>query len=521
MKIDENVFFRESTIRICKSLDIEEAMCSCMKYLTQFMPAQKMYLQHYEPTLGGMRTVATATPESGKRIELLTPLKPEMQNAIQKMRESRRSGNDKIIHPPEIDGKSRQLLSTMFKEETSFIFTFLDVHDQMLGAVVLTAKGKDQYTKEHDRLFSLLSEPFTIAMANARRHTELIHLKNRLVDDNRYLYQELHRMHGEEIIGADFGLKDAMEMVRQVAPLESPVLLLGETGVGKDLIANAIHVLSPRKERPFITVNSGAIPDTLIDSELFGHERGAFTGARDTKRGRFERANLGTIFLDEIGELPPQAQIRLLRVLQNKQIERVGGTKTIPVNVRIIAATHRNLEEMTRTHRFREDLWFRLNVFPIIIPPLRYRKDDIPALVHHFVERKSKEFGFHSAPQLSPNAIEQLMAYHWPGNVRELQNVVERAIILKPAGPLTFNLSPSQRDSHPREGQILPQAQSDESLNLDEAMTRHVKRVLQITGGKIHGPGGAAEQMGIHPNTLRNRMNKLKITYKRYKTQDQ
>ncbi len=219
-----------------------------------------------------------------------------------------------------------------------------------------------------------------------------------LADDNRYLHRELFRLAGDEIVGADFGLKGAMEMVRQVASLNSPVLLLGETGVGKDVIANAIHYSSPRKDGPFVKVNCGAIPETLLDSELFGHEKGAFTGALSQRRGRFERANKGTIFLDEIGELPSQAQVRMLRVLQYKEIERVGGTNPISVDIRLIAATNRDLEEMVRAKQFREDLWFRLNVFPIRIPPLRERREDIPALVRHFIERKSRELRLSALP---------------------------------------------------------------------------------------------------------------------------
>ncbi|HTP05168.1 MAG TPA: sigma-54 dependent transcriptional regulator, partial [Nitrospirota bacterium] len=215
------------------------------------------------------------------------------------------------------------------------------------------------------------------------RHQEVSRLKDMLADDNRYLQRQLLSVSGSEIMGADFGLKAVMNMVRQVAPLDSPVLLMGETGTGKEVIATAIHRFSPRREGPFIRVNCGAIPDSLIDSELFGHEKGAFTGAISQKRGRFERAHKGTIFLDEIGELPPQAQVRLLNVLQDREIERVGGTESIPVDIRILSATNRNLQAMVASGQFREDLWFRLNVFPIMIPPLRQRKEDIPALVHH------------------------------------------------------------------------------------------------------------------------------------------
>jgi transcriptional regulator with PAS, ATPase and Fis domain len=250
-----------------------------------------------------------------------------------------------------------------------------------------------------------------------------------LADDNRFLNRQIMEMTGDTIIGADFGLRDVMKMVHQVAPLSSPVLLMGETGSGKEVIANAIHISSIRGNNPYIRVNCGAIPEGLIDSELFGHEKGAFTGAISEKKGRFERAHTGTIFLDEVGELPPAAQVRLLRVLQQREIERVGGTELIPVDVRIISAIHQNLERMVRAGEFREDLWFRLNVFPIMIPPLRQRIDDIPALVHHFMERKARALKIWEVPTVPQEEIERLQAHHWPGNVRELENVVERALI--------------------------------------------------------------------------------------------
>jgi DNA-binding NtrC family response regulator len=347
------------------------------------------------------------------------------------------------------------------------------------------------------------------------RHQEVSRLKDMLADDNRYLYNELRSVSGAEIIGSDFGLKPVMEMVRQVAPLDSPVLLLGETGTGKEIIANAIHYSSPRKDGPFIKVNCGAIPESLLDSELFGHEKGAFTGAMSQKRGRFERANKGTIFLDEIGELPAQAQVRLLRVLQTKEIERVGGTTSIPVNVRIISATNRNLQEMIASGRFREDLWFRLNVFPISIPPLRQRREDIPALVHYFIDRKFKELKLTGRPVLAPGASDRLMAHEWPGNVRELENLIERCLIQhRGAGALSFEtllpiLHPKDRDVAQDSGR------NRDLVPLDEITARHIRQALKVAGGKINGPGGAAQILGLHPNTLRARMNRLGIPYGR------
>jgi DNA-binding NtrC family response regulator len=345
-----------------------------------------------------------------------------------------------------------------------------------------------------------------------RQHQEVSRLRDILADDNRYLLKEMRSALGNEIIGSDFGLKEVMKMVRQVAHLNSPVLLLGETGTGKEVIANAIHYSSPRKDGPFIKVNCGAIPDALIDSELFGHEKGAFTGAISQMRGRFERADKGTIFLDEIGELPTQAQVRLLRVLQEKKIERVGGTTSIPVDVRIISATHRNLPEMIASGRFREDLWFRLNVFPIMIPPLRQRREDIPALAHYFIDRKSIELKLREKPKLATGAIDRLMAYDWPGNVRELENIVEGALIVNKEGDQLFfdNLLPHQEVKA-----TIVQPSSNESLLIDDVTARHIKYVLDLTKGRIHGKKGAAEVLGINASTLRARMRHLGISFGR------
>ena len=330
-------------------------------------------------------------------------------------------------------------------------------------------------------------------------------------EENRYLQRELYRMRGDTIVGAQFGLKGVMNKANIASSVESPVMLLGETGVGKDVIANYIHYTSPRFKGPFITVNCGAIPETLVDSELFGHEKGAFTGALSKKRGRFERAHKGTIFLDEIGELPLQAQVRLLKVLQNREIERVGGAKTIPLDIRIITATNRNLEEMVTAKQFREDLWFRINVLPIWIPPLRDRKEDIPALVQHFIGIKSMELKLRSVPDVSPGTIDRMMNYHWPGNVRELGNIIERELILNPQGPLSFaHMQPKRADNASGGNPIKEQA-----ISLNAVIAQHIERVLAITGGKVNGPDGAARILGVNPSTLRNRMKKLGILYGR------
>jgi len=303
-----------------------------------------------------------------------------------------------------------------------------------------------------------------------------------------------------------------MENVRRVAPLSSPVLLLGETGVGKEIIAGAIHNASLRENGPFIKVNCGAIPETLMDSELFGHEKGAFTGAIDQKRGRFERAHEGTIFLDEIGELPPEAQVRLLRVLQEKEIERIGGIEPIKVDIRVIAATHRDLQAMIQGGKFREDLYFRLQVFPICIPTLKERSGDIPSLVQHFIKKKARDLKLTAIPTLSSEAYDQLLAHHWPGNVRELENAVERAIILNREGPLSFaDLGPQKE----KEEAVVLVSETTESCNLDRVTANHIRSVLKMTNGRVEGKKGAAQLLGINPGTLRNRMRKMDISFGR------
>jgi transcriptional regulator with GAF, ATPase, and Fis domain len=393
-------------------------------------------------------------------------------------------------------------------KEHSVMVMHLGVKGSRPGNLILYAKGKDRFSEKDVKLFSTLNEPFAIALSNALRYDELNQLKEIMADDIRYLHRKLQRSPGEIIIGEDFGLKKVVEMARGVAPLDSPVLLLGETGVGKEIIANAIHSLSRRKDGPFIQVNCGAIPETLIDSELFGHEKGAFTGAIDKKRGCFERAGRGTIFLDEIAELPLQAQVRMLRVLQEKNIIRVGGSKQIDVDIRIIAATHQNLQEMVKKKLFRADLQFRLDVFPITIPPLRDRKEDIPALINHFIDKKAKEMQIPGPPKLAPGAMNRLMAYSWPGNVRELENVVERALILSNGRPLTFNDIVQNDDSKNVEGTTSNEVGFP---RLDLVNARHIEKALEITKGKIHGPTGAAKLLGLNPSTLRHRMRKLGI----------
>jgi transcriptional regulator with GAF, ATPase, and Fis domain len=512
--MDENEFFREVTLRICGNLEIEKGLRACVEYISQFMPADALYLQRYERDLAAMRLVARATVKSGEKMDVPVPLSDEAKAVMVQAGEDWRTGTLPpvyVVNNPEEEPVSRCVQEAVGLPPSSLMVMPLILEDLVVGALVLLADGSDRFDEHHARLYAILKEPFFVAMSNTLKHREVLRLKDLLADDNRYLHGELRRLSGDEIVGANFGLKDVMHKVQQVAALDSPVLLLGETGVGKDVIANAIHYSSSRSNGPFVSVNCGAIPDTLIDSELFGHEKGAFTGALSQKRGRFERADNGTIFLDEIGELPLQAQVRLLRVLQSREIERVGGVETVSLDIRIVAATNRNLEDMVRDHEFREDFWFRLNVFPIWIPPLRDRRSDIPALLQYFINLKSRELKLPNVPPLLPGAIDPLMEYHWPGNVRELENVVERALILKPKGPLTFeNLALRRSAENPE-----LTGQGEETLSLDEVISSHIRRVLSETKGKVNGPDGAAAILQINPSTLRNRMKRLGIDYGR------
>jgi transcriptional regulator with GAF, ATPase, and Fis domain len=292
-------------------------------------------------------------------------------------------------------------------------------------------------------------------------------------------------------------------LVDQVAPTNATVLLLGETGTGKELIARAIHDSSPRREHPLIKVNCAALPDTLIESELFGHEKGAFTGAAGRRKGRFELADEGTIFLDEIGDLPPELQAKLLRVLQSGEFERLGSEKTLTANVRVIAATNRNLEAAAADGSFRADLYYRLKVFPIEVPPLRDRRKDIPLLVWHFITMRQATLGrrIETVPQ---RTMERLVAYDWPGNVRELEHVIERALILSPGSTLMVE------DLVSVLGAAAP-LHAGGSQQMADAERAHILRVLRDCGWKVKGSGNAAERLGLNPSTLRSRMKKLGI----------
>ena len=515
MAVDENEFFRQATLRICRHLDIEKGLSACLGYLSTIMPADMICLEIYEPDIHALRIIARASQTEFRKTDLLVPMDQKARNMMQRIyRRFKTAGwpDAVVINDPETDPVAPLVLDILQAPGAALMHLVLETEGRPLCSLMVVARDKQRFSDEDARLLSLLKEPFSVAMSNALKHREVLHFKELLADDNRFLQHQLLSLSGDQIIGADFGLKNVMEKVRQVAAHDSPVLLLGETGTGKDVLANAIHYSSARRDAPFIAVNCGAIPENLIDSELFGHEKGAFTGALTQKRGRFERANSGTIFLDEIGDLPPQAQVRMLRVLQSHEIERLGGTRRIPLNIRVIAATNKNLEEMIAARQFREDLWFRLNVFPIRIPPLRERREDVPALVRHFVAKKAAELKLPNVPKIAPGTIDRLAAYAWPGNVREMENLVERALIVNPNAAL--NMKAVGLPARPKET-AGPGMDEGDLPTFDEVVTSYIKRVIEATNGKIHGPGGAAEVMAMNPSTLRSKISKLGIHYTR------
>jgi PAS domain S-box-containing protein len=342
-----------------------------------------------------------------------------------------------------------------------------------------------------------------------RTVAELEVLRNRLEEENVYLREEILAEHGfKDIVGGSDALLYVLHKVRQVASGDTSVLILGETGVGKELIARTIHSESPRSNGPFVVVNCAALPPNLIESELFGHEKGAFTGAERQRRGRFELAHGGTLFLDEIGELPLELQPKLLRVLQEGEIERVGGTDTITVDVRLIAATNRDLNADMEAGRFREDLFYRVAVYPITVPPLRDRREDIPLLVQNFVQHFAQRRAAR-IDEVPAEVMRRLQSYEWPGNVRELQNVIERAVLTTTDRVLSL-AEPLKSGSN---GKMAPRDAAPElsGLTLDEVERRYIVQVLETTQGQISGAGGAAEILGLHANTLRYRMKKLGI----------
>lgn len=499
---------------VCQHLEIEEAVARLAPLLADRLPADFLFVRRFDPKRSLVETVASG----GYQNENLTA-------------RTRCDCPDSAMQEILVWSESRDILqmhSSRFQPSLAHLIPEGIEGEVLAGALqgaegpagVLVLVARRGFRKQHAELFETLLEPFAVALENDHRVRELNALREAVEADNRSLLSRLGRHDiSESIVGAEAGLKPVMEQIELVARSSAPVLLLGETGSGKEVVARAIHTRSVRVSKPFLRVNCGAIPPDLVDSELFGHERGSFTGATSVRKGWFERADGGTLFLDECGELPPAAQVRLLRILQDGVFERVGGERSLSVDVRIVAATHRDLQAMVAAGRFREDLWYRIAVFPIRLPPLRDRVEDIPALATHFALRAANRLG---VPALIPGPEDMglLVAYPWPGNVRELAAVIERAAILGDGKHLDVAkaLGGVISQDPPRQSTLLPSTTAPGKLaTLDEAMASHIEAALGRTHGRIEGPNGAAKVLGINPHTLRARMRKLGIVWDKFR----
>jgi formate hydrogenlyase transcriptional activator len=371
-----------------------------------------------------------------------------------------------------------------------------------LGVITLGSKRADYFRPDDLDLLGQIATQISLALDNALAYEKLNASKNQIEEERLYLEEELRAEYNfEDIVGKSEALRKALQQIQIVAPTDSTVLLHGETGTGKELIARAIHSLSARKSRTFVRLNCAAIPSGLVESELFGHERGAFTGALMQKKGRFEIADQGTLFLDEIGDISLELQPKLLRALQEREFERLGSAKTIRVDVRLIAATHRDLQTMIRNNQFREDLFYRLNVFPVEIPPLRERRDDIPLLVNFFVSRLSRKMQ-KQIRTIPKDAMEALATAPWPGNIRELENFIERAVILTQGTELRVPLKEIKKSAV---------SVATSGSTFEDAERQAIVEALKASEGKISGIGGAAARLGLKRTTLQNKMRKLGV----------
>jgi transcriptional regulator with GAF, ATPase, and Fis domain len=508
---------------VCRHQEITESIEALRALLRDELPIAALTLRRFEPDHSRIRVVAAASESADRNSP--GDVQPADDDAAHLARWLRqRKPTHKTAEPHKAE-KLAHGLGWLSPADDWIAAPLVGEHGS-LGIMTAVANAKTQFSTSAFRLMASLTEPLAVALDNDARLHEIAALREAADAERRSLLRRLGRDKlAETIVGEDSGLLHVMERVEMVSRSDVPVLILGETGTGKELVARAIHNRGERHNGPFIRVNCGAIPRELIDSQLFGHEKGSFTGASDTRQGWFERADMGTLFLDEIGELPLDAQVRLLRVLQDGFVERVGGAKLIRVNVRVVAATHRDLAGMVREAAFREDLWYRIAVFPILLPPLRERPEDIPAMARHFAERAAVRFGLTPVMPTEPDT-RMLQSYDWPGNIRELGTVIDRAAILgngrrlELAAALGLAAPPPSQATIPMSGSRSDAANSSRPSSvatLDAAMRAHIEAALRATQGRVEGAYGAAKLLAINPHTLRARMRKLKIDWSTFR----
>ena len=483
---------------LVSNLDLRELVPAISACLRRVVPHDVAGLALYDPSINKLRATAMDFPDheaafiDGDTIEL----------------EGTLSGRAFTTRLPVISSSS-DVLSDPFAMRTgikSGCKIPLISRDRVLGVLGVGRLGEDAFTEEDIDLLTAVGEQVAVAVENALAFRQIDELKNQLQEEKLYLQEEIRSEYNfEEIIGTSPALKRALEDVQTVAPTDSTVLVFGETGTGKELIARALHNLSGRSNHPLVKVNCAAIPTGLLESEMFGHERGAFTGAVEQRKGRFELAHRGTIFLDEVEEIPLELQPKLLRVLQEQEFERLGSGKTIRVDVRVIAATNADLAQMVAEKKFRSDLYYRLNVFPISLPALRERAQDISLLVHFFAQRFAQQMK-KPIKTIPGDALAHLTAYSWPGNIRELQNLIERAVILSRGSVLEVPLGEIKKSAN---GTLLNQPGP---VTLEAVEREHIIKTLREAGWVIGGNAGAAARLGLNRTTLNNRMRKLGIT---------
>ncbi len=508
----------------CRHIEIDQSIERIAQQLTGHIPADIVLVRRLDATRAILETAATGFCVGGTTSTALAARTECTARQLTDLLRWIRAGDVMRSRVGSADSLAAVLLPAGLTQG-EFIAGPLGGESGPLGVFVMVS-ARARFDTVHETLSQALLDPIGVALANDARLHEMARLREALEADKRALLSRLDRQDvADAIVGEDAGLRTVMHRVAQVAATDAPVLIIGETGSGKEVVARAVHARSRRASAPIVRVNCGAIPPGLVDSELFGHERGSFTGAIATRHGWFERADGGTLFLDEIGELPLDAQVRLLRILQDGTFERVGGQKTLRVDVRIVAATHRDLAQMVADGTFREDLWYRIGIFPIALPPLRDRPEDVPTLASHFARRAGVRLGG-SPLTLTSADIEMLLAYSWPGNARELAAVIERAAILGRGHGLEIAAALGI-GGHPPRQQLggsggapadvgREQARGERStpaVTLDAAMRHHVENALRAAAGRIEGPSGAAVRLGINPHTLRGRMRRLGIIW--------
>jgi formate hydrogenlyase transcriptional activator len=481
-------------------LDLRSLLNAISASLRRVIHHEYTSLALYEEDKNRMRMLALDFPQGKGLIheEMLVPLEGSIAGSAFRTR------RPVVLDHAAMEGFDSPTSRLMRDEGVRSVVSMpLITHDRALGTLSLASLRDAAFQQGDVDLLVQVAGQVAIAVENAVAFQEIAELRNKLAQEKLYLEDEIRsEMNFEEIVGESPLLRAVLKQVETVAPTDSAVLIQGETGTGKELIARAIHNLSPRREHTFVKVNCAAIPAGLLESELFGHERGAFTGAIAQRMGRFELAHHGTIFLDEVGDIPLELQPKLLRVLQEQEFERLGSVRSIRVDVRLVAATNRDLDEMVAARTFRSDLYYRLRVFPLVMPPLRERQEDIPTLVRYFVQKHARRMN-RTVETIPSETLDLLVRYSWPGNIRELENLIERAVIVSPGPVLRVPLSELKLPSEPAAGEM---------LTLEAAQREHVLKALEATNWVLAGPSGAAAKLGMKRTTLQSRMQKLGLT---------